>query len=181
MSYPTLIRPATMDNVRLFHRQKPKFNPEKFDSHGINNITIMIRLYKFFSAMNDRQKMVEKDALMTELFSDQRTISKCQVGRILEAVVQYRLSFQQNTNRTNGPINKMYWRWTHRLEIVYGMECFMIQTWLCDWIKLNGEKITIEVIEEELEVFRDMDNSEEKELFEVMDDKGLMRARNRRR
>jgi len=179
MSPPTLIRPATMDNIRLFHRQKPKFNPEKFDLHGLNNITIMIRLYKSFSAMPIMRTMVEKDALMTELFSDQRTISKCQVGRILESVVQYRLSFQKNSRRPDGSINRMYWRWTHPLEIVYGLECFMIQTWLCDWIKLNGEKVTIEVIEDELEVLRDMDNSEEKELFEVMEDKGLFRARRR--
>jgi len=179
MFTPTLIRPAIVDNARLYYRQKPKYNPDKFDSHGLNNITIMIRLYRAFSAMEDCYTMVEKDALMTELFSDHRTISKCQVGRILEGVVQYRLSFQRNTRRSDGATNKMYWRWTHRLEIVYGLECFMIQTWLCDWIKLNGEKVTIEVIEDELEVLRDMDDSEELELFEMMEDKGLFRARAR--
>jgi len=179
MSHPTLIRPATMDNVRLFHRQKPKFNPEKFDSHGLNNILIMIRLYKSFSAMPILRTMVEKNVLMNELFSDQRTVSKTQVGRILESIVQYRLSFQKNALSTNGFTNRMFWRWTHPLEIVYGLECFMIQTWLCDWIKLNDEKVTIEVIEDELEVFRDMEESEEEELFEMMDQKGLMRARRR--
>jgi len=177
MFTPTLIRPATVDNIRLFHRQKPKYNPIKFHSHGLNNITIMIRLYRAFSAMENVYKMVEKDALMAELFSDHRTISKCQVGRILEGVVQYRLSFQQNTNRTNGPINKMYWRWTHRLEIVYGLENFMVQTWLCDWLRKNGEKVTIENIEDELEVFRDMEESEELDLFEMMQDKGLVLMR----
>jgi len=177
MFTPTLIRPATVDNIRLFHRQKPKYNPIKFHSHGLNNITIMIRLYRAFSAMENVYKMVEKDALMAELFSDHRTISKCQVGRILEGVVQYRLSFQQNTNRTNGSINKMYWRWTHRLEIVYGLENFMVQTWLCDWLRKNGEKVTIENIEDELEVFRDMEESEELDLFEMMQDKGLVLMR----
>ena len=177
MFTPTLIRPATVDNIRLFHRQKPKYNPIKFHSHGLNNITIMIRLYRAFSAMENVYKMVEKDALMAEFFSDHRTISKCQVGRILEGVVQYRLSFQQNTNRTNGPINKMYWRWTHRLEIVYGLENFMVQTWLCDWLRKNGEKITIENIEDELEVFRDMEESEELDLLEMMQDKGLVLMR----
>ena len=177
MFTPTLIRPSIVDNIRLFHRQKPKYNPIKFHSHGLNNITIMIRLYRAFSAMENFYKMVEKDALMAELFSDHRTISKCQVGRILEGVVQYRLSFQQNTNRTNGPINKMYWRWTHRLEIVYGLENFMVQTWLCDWLRKNGEKVTIENIEDELEVFRDMEESEELDLFEMMQDKGLVLMR----
>ena len=58
----------------------------------------------------------------------------------------------------------------------------MIQTWLCDWLRKNGEKVTIENIEEELEVLRDMDESEEFELFEMMEYKGLMRrARVRRR
>ena len=180
MSYPTLIRPATMDNVRLFHRQKPKFNPEKFDSHGINNITIMIRLYRAFSAMKNGCTMMEKDVLMNKLFSDHPTVSKTQVGRVLQSVIQYRLHFQKNPLRSNEFKGSLYWRWTHPLEIVYGLECFMIQTWLCDWIKLNDEKVTIEIIEEELEVLRDMDESEEFELFEMMEDKGLMSIARRR-
>jgi len=137
----------------------------------------MIRLYRAFSTMEDGFTMVEKDVLMSKLFSDHRTISKTQVGRVLESVVQYRLSFQKNALSTNGFTNRMYWRWTHRLEIVYGLENFMVQTWLCDWLRKNGEKATIENVEEELEVLRDMDESEELELFEMMQEKGLMLMR----
>ena len=67
MFTPALIRPAIVDNIRLFHRQKPKYNPIKFHSHGLNNITIMIRLYRAFSAMENVYKMVEKDALMAAM------------------------------------------------------------------------------------------------------------------
>ena len=140
----------------------------------------MIRLYRAFNSMPTSFTMTEKDVLMNELFSDHPTISKTQVGRVLKAVVQYRLHFQKNSLPSNGFKSSQYWRWTHRLEIVYGLENFMVQTWLCDWLRKNGEKVTIENIEDELEVFRDMEESEEEELFEMMDQKGLMRARNRR-
>jgi len=177
MFTPTLIRPSIVDNVRLFYRPKPKYNPVKFHSHGLNNITIMIRLYRAFSGMEDDCTIVEKDVLMNELFSDHPTISKCQVGRVLKAVVQYKLHFQKNALPSNGFKGGQYWRWTHRLEIIYGLENFMVQTWLCDWLRKNGEKATIENVEEELEVLRDMDESEELDLFEMMQDKGLVLMR----
>ena len=161
-------RPAEADGVRLYYNLTPKFNPEKFDRFGEINILIMTRLYRYFSAMNSTVTMMPKDALVLSVFEGDPRFSKTQVGRILENSVPFKLGFQENSRKSNGYRGTMWWRWQHPKEIVFGLEYFMIGTWLVQWLRSLDEEVTEESIEAELEVIRDLSVEEELEMIREM-------------
>lgn len=161
-----LYRPSEAHNRRLFYRRQPKFNPEKYDPLSSTHMKIMMRLYQFFHAMEPGSGKVLKEDLTARLFKDDGGVTKNQVGKTLEAVVQYRTSFQENARASNGWTNRMFWRWQEPKDYAYGLEFFMFTTWLSAWLKSLGEELTSENIEEELEVIRDMSWEEQYKFIE---------------
>ena len=175
MAFTPLIRPTENNGVRLYYRQAPKFNPTKFNSHGIVNMVMMVRLYRKFYHLDSTVTMLPKDHLHSELFSNDPAFKIQQLGRVLNAVVPYKLGFQENARKSNGYKGTMWFRWQNKLEIVYGLEYFMATTWLPSAIKANDEKVTAEVLEEELEILRDMNLQEEQEMFQYLQDQNFWR------
>lgn len=182
MNLIQLNRPAIDGERRLFYRTE-----FETDGHVINgryegdifikaknpngcinldnpaNARAQIRLYRWFYHWNKNSDepsgMILKDELMRTLFED-FPMSKIRVGRILHLVVLYDLSFQQNRRESNGFKNLQFWRWSHALEICYGLEHLM-RVWLPRVINYDGgECRTTDDLKEEFEILRSDDNAD---------------------
>lgn len=192
-----LIRPAEADGVRLFYRTRydvrkgmigghyrgplfipPKSNSEKglFRIMEPDNIMAQLRLYRWFLEEYERDKkrgdgnfsgLILKDDLMRQCFPDWPTANKHRVGRLLRLLVQYETNFQKNPSKEN-PRSQMFWRWTHPLDIVYGIEHLMV-TWLPTAIEADGGTVkTTEDYMEELEIIQGQTKEEDRELISTI-------------
>lgn len=197
------ITPISADKQRLFYRvhyeiQKgrvggyykgptyipPKGNKDKglYRLLEIDNVTAVIRLYRFFTTeyriMKERGEeyfdgYVLKNDLMWVCFSDCPTITKSRVGRLLRMVVPYHTNFQQNPGKGNDFKGQMFWRWSHPLDISLGLEHLMT-LWLPQVIKADGGKCeTAEDFKEELEVLLGQNAEDDYALTSVIINKRL--------
>jgi hypothetical protein len=196
-----LTRPIAADGVRLYYRTKydiregmvgghyrghmfipPKNNSEKglFRLMDPDNVMTCIRLYRWFLKEYERVKLradgnwsglIQKDDLMNQCFQDWPSVGKHRVGRLLRLIVQYETNFQRN--RTDKMATQMFWRWTHPLDIVYGLEHLML-TWLPKVVKADdGSCETIDDLMEEFEILRDQTKEEDHALIEMILEKNL--------
>lgn len=197
-----LIRPITADGVRLFYRSNydvrsgmvgghyrgPLFIPPKGnDQKGLfrlldpDNVLAQIRLYRWFSEEYERDQkrgdgnfsnLILKDDLMGQCFEGV-PMSKHRIGRMLRMIVQYETNFQKNRSPKTGNRALMYWRWTHPLDVVYGLEHLMA-TWLPRVVKADGGKCeTTEDLIEEFQVLLDQEQEEDHELVAMILEKKL--------
>ena len=194
----TLHTPIEADGIRLFYRttydirkgnvgghyRGPLFIPPKSnDGKGLfrlldpDNIVAQMRLYRWFLAEDARNRkradgnfsgLILKDDLMGQNFDDWPSANKHRVGRLLRLIVQYETNFQ-NRSAEGG----MFWRWTHALDVVYGLEHLML-TWLPRVIEADGGSVkTVEEYKEELEIIQGQTKEEDRDLIATILDKKL--------
>jgi hypothetical protein len=191
--------PIEADGIRLFYRtdydvrkgnvgghyRGPLFIPPKSnEGKGLfrlldpDNVVAQMRLYRWFIAEHKRDLrradgnfsgMILKDDLMQQCFDDWPSANKHRVGRLLRLIVQYETNFQ-NRSADGG----MFWRWTHALDVVYGLEHLML-CWLPKVIEEDGGTVkTAEDYMEELEIIRGQTKEEDRELISTILDNKLM-------
>ena len=166
------------------HYRGPMFIPPKSnEGKGLfrlldpDNVVSQMRLYRWFLAEYKRDQkrndgnwsgMILKDDLMRQCFDDWPSANKHRVGRLLRLIVQYETNVQ-NRSAEGG----MYWRWTHALDMVYGLEHLML-TWLPRVIEADGGTCeTAEEYKEELEIIQGQTREEDRELIATILEKKL--------
>jgi len=190
------IRPAEANGVRLFYRTNydvrkgkvgghyrgamfipPKNNDEKglFRVMDPDNVMACMRLYRWFLAEHERNVkradgvwsgMIQKDDLMSQCFPDWPSANKHRVGRLLRLILPYEVNFQ--TNRSDKVNSQMHWRWTHALDVAYGLEHVMT-LWLPRAIEADGGSVkTAEDYMEELEIIQGQTKEEDRELVSTI-------------
>ena len=173
-----IVRPQEVDGIRLHFNRIPRYNVDRLTPQDILNVLVTIRLYRYFSALPPETTQIEKDVLTSQIKGDDIDITKTRVARVLAAVLPYKkIGFQENARKSNGYVSRMWWRWQHPLEVTYGLEYFIVTTWLRPFlVHLNNEEWTVENIEGELEVFREMNEADEKEFISFIQEKDLYGA-----
>jgi len=107
--------------------------------------------------------MIQKDDLMGQCFPDWPSANKHRVGRLFRLIVQYETNFQ-NRSAEGG----MFWRWTHPMDIVYGLEHLML-TWIPRYLEADdGSCESAEEYMEELEIIRGQTKEEDRELVSTI-------------
>jgi len=159
--------------------------PKSNDGKGLfrimdpDNVMACMRLYRWFLEEHERNVkrddgvysgMIQKDDLMRQCFPDWPTANKHRVGRLLRLVLPYEVNFQ--TNRSDKTNSQMYWRWTHALDIAYGLEHVMA-LWLPIYVEASGGSCsTAEEYMEELEIIRGQTKEEDLDLVaEILEKK----------
>lgn len=113
--------PATPEGQKLYYRQKPIYDPNRFNPRMAHNILIQFRLYRWaFQGYNE----VQRAYLMETLFPDV-PIRALRVGRLLKAILPYYCG-----STKHGEL-KWYWRFIDSADLQYGLEYLML-TWLTD-------------------------------------------------
>lgn len=168
-------RPPEADGKRLFYRTQHTFSRQKFNPFDPDNITVMLRMYRWSLAEYEREQkigefggMILKDDLMRYVFPDCPNVKKQRVGKVLRLCIQYEPGFQRNPAKSNGWKNEFFWRWNHALDLVYGLE-FLMLSWLPRVVEADGgECRTAEDFAEELEVIRDQTKEEDDALIDAV-------------
>lgn len=198
-----LIRPIVADNRRLYYRtdydvqfgrvgghyRGPQFIP----SHGNgekglfrlmdpDNVIAQLRLYRWFleeyercrkAKASDFSGMIAKDDLMKQCFDDYPSVGKARVGRLLRLIVQYETNFQQNRAPSTGNKVIMNWRWSHCMDIAYGLEYLMLM-WLPAVVEADGGQCKTDTdFLEEMEVIRYQTKEEDRQLVSTILEKRL--------
>lgn len=193
--------PIKADGVRLFYRTKynvqngmvgghykgpifipPKNNSEKglFKFAESSNVIAQICLYRWFLKEYERvlkrsngvfSGSILKEDLMGQCFEEWPNVNKHRVGRLLRLIIQYETNFQRNRHEDRP--TQMFWRWTHPLDIVYGIEHLMA-IWLPKVILADGGSCsTDEEFQEELEIIRDQTTEEIDDMVSMINEKRL--------
>lgn len=193
-----LIRPVVADNSRLYYRtdytvqfgrvgghyRGPQFIPSRgngekglFRLMDPDNVIAQLRLYRWFLREYERQKreikpdysgMIDKNDLLRQCFEDYPSVNKSRIGRLLRLIVQYETNFQQNRSPSTGNKVIMNWRWSHSLEIAYGLEYLML-LWLPTVIEADGGICATDAdFLEELEIIRNQSDEEDRALVSTI-------------
>lgn len=184
--------PPEADGKRLFYRTQydvrtgrvgghyrgplfipPRGNEDKglFRLADPDNVYAQFRLYRYFHERyknGEQEGLIEKNELMQRLFLDVPSVNKVRVGRLLRLILPYEPGFQKNRAKSTGGRNVMMWRWSHCLEVVYGLEHLMLQ-WLPKFVNADdGQCCTTEDFAEELEIIRDQTLREDHDIVSVI-------------
>lgn len=187
--------PPEADGKRLFYRTQydvragrvgghyrgplfipPRGNADKglFRLADPDNVYAQFRLYRYSHKRHadtrggDYSGAIEKNELMERLFWDTPSVNKVRVGRLLRLILPYEPNFQKNPAKSTGGRNVMMWRWSHSLEIVYGLEHLMLQ-WLPKFVNADdGQCHTAEDFAEELEIIRDQTLQEDHDIVSAI-------------
>lgn len=190
--------PVEADGIRLFYRSHYDIRqgnvgghyrghafipPKSNDGKGLfrlldpDNVMAVMRLYRWFHGEYERDikradgnfsGMIQKDDLMGQCFADWPSANKHRVGRLLRLIVPYETNFQ-NRSAKGG----MFWRWSHPLDMIYGLEHLMF-TWLPRVIEADGGTCsTDEEFKEELEIIRFQTKEEDHAFVDMILDKKL--------
>jgi len=158
------VRPREVDGVRLWYADSHSFDPKRYNATDPLNALAQIRLYRWFVRLPESaEQMVPKDWLMGQLFPDTPLVKKERIGRILTMCLQYHPNFQRNAQKATEGRNVQYWRWSHPLDVVYGLEYLML-TWLPSYVEVNNS----DDMQGELDVFAGQTPQDDLEFYRFL-------------
>lgn len=138
-----LTRSTLYEGDRLFFNPIQRPRPRMIHYNDPINMVIQLRLYRW-ALSEDFSQLVNKQSLMSDIFSDTGFVTTNRIGRMLRDCIQY----PTHQGRKKNGITTFWWKFVHPMDLVYGIESRM-QVWLPSFREqVSGGRDTIETAEQ---------------------------------